>query len=103
MLPSLTLTGRLDPPPAKLSRAEKREWLSRAAVWFETAGDAVLAAELAEDVGGKSLLGVCYHPAAEDVEVRLSASGAVRVTAQTWPAGPGYHAYLAAALNAFAA
>src|SRR5262249_2740917 len=103
MLPHLTLTGHLDPPPAKLTRAEKREWLSRAAVWFETAGDAVLAAELAEDDDGKPLLCVSYHPAAEEVEVRLAASGAVRVTALTWPVGPGYHAYLGAALTAFAA
>lgn len=103
MLPHLTLTGHLHPPPAKLTPAEKREWLSRAAVWFETTGDAVLAAELAEDDDGRPLLGVSYHPAAEDVEVRLAASGVVRVTAQTWPVGPGYHAYLGAALNGFAA
>lgn len=103
MTPALTFTGRLDPTPAKLTRAEKRDWLARAAVWFETTGDAVLAAELSEDDDSKPVLCVCLHPAADDVEVRLAASGAVRVTARTWPVGPGYHAYLCAALNSFAA
>ena len=103
MLPTLTLTGRLDPVPAKLTPTEKRDWLARAAVWFETAGDAVLAAEPSEGDDGKPVLCVCYHPAADDVEVRLSQSGVVRVTARTWPAGPGYHAYLCAGLEAFAA
>ncbi len=102
MIPGLALTGRADVAEAKLSRTDVRDWLARAAVWFETVGDAVLDAQLDRDADGRPLLYVAFHPVASDVEVRFTASGVVRVIAQTWPAGPGYHAYLCNVLGAFA-
>ncbi len=102
MVPRLTLTGRVDLSGTKLARGEVREWLARAAVWFETVGDAVLDARLDRDGDGRTVLAASFHPAAEDVEVRLSPAGAVRVSAATFPAGPGYHAYLCGTLDAFA-
>ncbi|HVK18408.1 MAG TPA: hypothetical protein VM533_15840 [Fimbriiglobus sp.] len=101
MVPGLALTGRVELSGQKLARADVREWLARAAVWFETVGDAVLDARLDRD-GDRTVLSVTFHPAAEDVVVRLSSSGTVRLTANTWPAGPGYHAYLCGTLDAFA-
>jgi hypothetical protein len=79
-----------------------RDWLARGAVWFETAGDVVLDAQLACD-DGRPVLFVTLHPAADDVEVRLSSAGVVRLTGTTAPAGPGYHAYLCEVAAAFAA
>jgi hypothetical protein len=102
MIPGLTLTGRVDLSGAKLARGDVREWLAQAAVWFETVGDAVLDAQLDRDDDGRPVLLSSFHPAAEDVEVRLSAAGGVRVSAATSPAGPGYHAYLCGTLDAFA-
>jgi hypothetical protein len=101
MTPGLTLTGRVDLAGAKLTRAEARDWLARAAVWFETVGDVVLDAQLACDDGQPVLL-ITFHPAADDVEIRLSSAGMVRLTGATAPAGPGYHAYLCEVAAAFA-
>ncbi len=102
MTPGLAITGRADLAEAKLSRTDVRDWLARAAVWFETVGDAVLDAQLGRDADERPVLYVAFHPVAEDVEVRFTSSGVVRVVAQTWPAGPGYHAYLCGVLAAFA-
>jgi hypothetical protein len=101
MVPGLALTGRIDLSGQKLARADVREWLARAAVWFETVGDVVLDARL-ECGDGRPVLLVSFHPAADDAEVRLSPAGAVRVSAETWPAGPGYHAFLCGTLDALA-
>ena len=101
MTPGLTLTGRVELSGQKLARADVREWLARAAVWFETVGDAVLDAQLDRD-GDRPVVLVTFHPTADDVEVRLTSSGTVRVAARTSPAGPGYHAYLCGTLDAFA-
>ncbi len=101
MTPRLAFTGRVELSGQKLARADVREWLARAAVWFETVGDAVLDAQLNRD-GDRTVLLVTFHPTAEDVEVRLSPAGTVRVSARTLSAGPGYHAYLCGTLDAFA-
>ena len=37
----LSLTGHLELGDRKLSRSEARDWLARAAVWFEGVGDAL--------------------------------------------------------------
>ncbi|HEY1188234.1 MAG TPA: hypothetical protein VGE74_11285 [Gemmata sp.] len=89
----LSLIGRLE-PAERLSRTEARDWLSRAAVWFEGVGDAVLDARVVRDGDENPVLLVVMHPAAPAAEVRLGASGRLRVTAVTTPAGPGYHAHL---------
>ncbi|MFO0852363.1 MAG: hypothetical protein U0871_27955 [Gemmataceae bacterium] len=102
MTPGLTLTGRLDLSGAKLTKADARDWLARAAVWFEAVGDAVLAADVERDADDKPVLEIACHPAAPDAEIRVSASGVVRASAVTGPAGPGYHAHLCGLLTAFA-
>jgi len=102
MTPGLNLHGRIDLAGAKLSRADSRDWLARAAVWFETVGDAVLDTELVRHADDRSELLVSFHPAADPVEVRVASSGAVGIRAITGPAGPGYHAHLAGVLDAFA-
>jgi hypothetical protein len=89
----LSLTGQLD-VPERLSRADACDWLARAAVWFEGVGDAVLDARVVRDADEKPVLLVALHPAAAAAEVRLGASGRLRVTAATSPAGPGYHIHL---------
>jgi len=89
----LTLTGQLD-VAERLSRTNARDWLARAAVWFEGIGDAVLDARVVRDGDEKPVLLVVLHPAAPPVEVRLGASAKLRVSATTTPAGPGYHIYL---------
>src|SRR5262245_28535452 len=89
----LSLTGRLDTAD-RLSRAEARDWLAGAAVWFEGIGDAVLDARVVRDGEEKPVLLVVLHPAAPTVEVRLGASGRLRASATTTPAGPGYHIHL---------
>lgn len=100
---TLSLTGRPTAPAARFTRRSAREWLGRAAVWFEAAGDAVLDADLARDPRGNPVLVVALHPASPPAEARLGGSGRVRVTASTAPAGPGYHAFLCDLLRAFAA
>ncbi len=90
---TLSLTGQLDTAD-KLSRSEARDWLARAAVWFEGVGDTVLDARVVRDNEEKPVLLVALHPASPAVEVRLGASGRLRVSALTTPAGPGYHVYL---------
>lgn len=89
----LSLTGRHD-AAERLSRVEARDWLARAAVWFEGLGDAVLDARVVLDPQQKPVLLVLLHPASPAVEVRLGASARLRVSAATSPAGPGYHAHL---------
>jgi hypothetical protein len=89
----LSLTGQLDAQD-RLSRVEARDWLARAAVWFEGVGDAVLDARVVLDPQQRPVLLVLLHPAAPAAEVRLGASGKLRVSAATSPAGPGYHAHL---------
>ena len=100
--PGLSLTGRIDLAGAKLSRTDARDWLARAAVWFETVGDTVLDAQLGRDADDRPVLYATVHPAADDVEVRLSCDGTVRLTADTFAAGPGYHAHLAGLASALA-
>jgi hypothetical protein len=99
---TLSLTGRAELSDQRLSRAEARDWLARAAVWFEGVGDAVLDAREARDPEGRPVVLVSLHPAAAPVELRLGASGKVRAAATTTPAGPGYHAYLCDLLHQFA-
>lgn len=89
----LSLTGQLA-RTERLSRTEARDWLARAAVWFEGIGDAVLDARVVRDSEEKPILLVMLHPASPTVEVRLGGSGRIRVTATTSPAGPGYHIHL---------
>lgn len=98
----LSLTGQLA-PAERLTRADARDWLARAAVWFEGAGDAVLDARVVRDREAKPVLLVALHPAVPPAEVRLGASGRVRATAATAPAGPGYHAHLCGLLRQLAA
>jgi hypothetical protein len=90
----LSLTGQTDLGDHRLSRTEARDWLAGAAVWFEGVGDAVLDAQVYRDSTEKPVLLVVIHPASPPVEIRLGASGKVRISAVTTPAGPGYHQYL---------
>ena len=101
MAVGLALTGHL-PDGERLSRTEARDWLARAAMWFEAVGDAVLDTRLVRDADEKPILLAAFHPAAEPIELRLGASGKVRLAATTSPAGPGYHAYLCRTLKLFA-
>jgi hypothetical protein len=78
----------------RLSRVEARDWLARAAVWFEGIGDAVLDARVVLDSQEKPVLLIVLHPTSPAVEVRLGANGKLRATAITTPAGPGYHIHL---------
>lgn len=89
----LSLTGQLD-LTGRLSRAGARDWLARAAVWFEGIGDAVLDARVVRDPEERPVLLVALHPAAPAAEVRLGGGGRIRVSAVTAPAGPGYHIHL---------
>src|SRR5215210_5243558 len=99
---TLSLTGRADLSDHRLTRAEAREWLAKAAVWFESVGDAVLDARVVRDADEKAVLLVLLHPAASPAEIRLGGSGRVRVHAVTSPAGPGYHAHLCDTLDQLA-
>ena len=92
----LSLTGQIDlgSGDKRLSRSDARDWLARAAVWFEGVGDAVLDAQLVRDPEDKPVLLVVIHPASPPVEVRVGGSGKIRISATTTPAGPGYHQYL---------
>jgi hypothetical protein len=98
----LSLTGQTD-AAERLSRAEARDWLARAAVWFEGVGDAVLDARVVRDAEERPVLLVALHPAAPAAEVRLGASGKLRVSAATAVAGPGYHMYLCGLFRQMAA
>ena len=100
---TLSLTGHADHGPNRLSRADARDWLGRAAVWFEEVGDTVLEARVVRDGDEKPVLLVACHPAVPPAELRLGAGGRLRVTARTSPAGPGYHAHLCGLLRQFAA
>src|SRR5829696_7810048 len=99
---TLSLTGQLDTDD-KLSRTEARDWLAGAAVWFEGVGDAVLDARVVRDNEEKPVLLVVLHPASPPAEVRLGASGRLRVSAATTPTGPGYHIHLCDLLRQMAA
>ncbi len=92
----LSLIGQIDLGDGehRLSRGDARDWLARAAVWFEGVGDAVLDAQLVRDPEDKPVLLVVIQPASQPVEVRLGATGKIRISANTTPAGPGYHQYL---------
>jgi hypothetical protein len=100
---TLSLTGQVDTGPQRFSRAEARDWLGRAAVWFEQVGDTVLEALVIRVAEDKPVLLVACHSAVPPAELRLGAGGRLRVTAQTAPAGPGYHAHLCGLLRQFAA
>jgi hypothetical protein len=89
----LSLIGQLD-VAERLSRTEARDWLARAAVWFEGIGDAVLDARVVRDGEEKPVLLVVLHPASPAAEVRLGGGGRIRVSAITSPTGPGYHIHL---------
>ncbi len=97
----LSLAGVLG-SESKLRLTEIRDWLSRAAVWFEAAGDSVLETRLVRDYHGHPLLHVHFHPVAEPAQIRLGSSCKVSVHAKTTPAGPGYHAHLCELLIDFA-
>lgn len=101
MAVGLALAGTLT-QDHRVKLSEAREWLSRAAVWFESAGDAVLETRLNRDADDFPLLNVHFHPVAEPVHVRLGGSGKVSVHARTSPVGPGYHAHLCGMLKEFA-
>jgi len=90
---TLSLTFTLNRPD-RLSRLEAREWLARAAVWFEALGDVVLDAHVVFDREEKPVLLVTLHPTPPPIEIRLGASGKVRIEAETSSTGPGYYAYL---------
>ncbi len=90
----LSLTGHLALGDSRLSRTEARDWLARAAVWFEGVGDAVLDTRLMRDSEDRPVLLVDLHPVSPPVELRLRGSGKLQATAVTTPAGPGYHQYL---------
>lgn len=89
-------------PDHRVKLSEARDWLARAAVWFEAVGDAVLDTRLVRDAEERPLLQVSLHPVVEPVELRIGGSGRVKVSARTSPAGPGYHAHLVALLKQFA-
>jgi hypothetical protein len=91
---ALSLTGQIDLGDRRLSRGEARDWLAGAAAWFESLGDAVLDAQIMRNQEDKPVLLVTLHPSPPPVEIRLGASGKVRVAATTTPAGPGYHQHL---------
>jgi hypothetical protein len=95
----LSLTGQLDLGDGRLSRTEARDWLARAAVWFEGVGDAVLDARLVRDSEERPVLLVVLHPTSPAVELRVGGSGKIRVQAVTTPAGPGYHQHLCGLLR----
>ncbi len=97
----LSLTGHAEHGPNRLSRIDARDWLGRAAVWFEEVGDTVLEARVVRDGEEKPVLLVACHPAVPPAEIRLGAGGRLRVTARTSPAGPGYHAHLCGLLRQF--
>jgi hypothetical protein len=99
---TLSLTGQVDTGPQRFTRPEARDWLGRAAVWFEEVGDTVLEARVVRDGEEKPVLLVSSHTAVPPVELRLGAGGRLRVTARTTPAGPGYHAHLCGLLRQFA-
>jgi len=90
----LTFTGHINLGDRRLSRSEARDWLARAAVWFEGVGDAVIDTRLMRDSEDRPVLLVDLHPVSPPVELRLRGSGKLQVTATTTPAGPGYHQYL---------
>ncbi len=98
----LSVIGHAALAPHRLTRQEARDWLGKAAVWFEGLGDSVLDARVVRDAEEKPVLLVTFHPATTPVEIRLGASGRVRITAATTPAGPGYHAHLCQRLQQFA-
>jgi hypothetical protein len=102
MAVGLTLTAALATEERRFNAAAVRDWLARAAVWFEAVGDAVLDAHLDRDSEGRPHLRVAFHPAADDVDVRVSPGGRIKLIARTSPAGPGYHAYLCQLLKQFA-
>lgn len=99
---TLSLTGYPDPSGRKLTRGQARAWLAGAAVWFENRGDAVLDAHVVHGPEDRARLLVLMHPASPPVEIRIGASGRVRLSANTTPAGPGYHAFLCDTLDQFA-
>ncbi|HSQ55490.1 MAG TPA: hypothetical protein VLM40_07070 [Gemmata sp.] len=98
----LSLSGQLEVGERKLSRQEARDWLARAALWFEGVGDVVLDTRLMRDADDRPVLLVDLHPVSTPVEVRLAANGRLRVTAATTPAGPGYHQHLCKLLRQLA-
>ncbi|HJZ55138.1 MAG TPA: hypothetical protein VKE74_09280, partial [Gemmataceae bacterium] len=76
---TLSVTGRADLSADRITRSEACDWLARAAVWFEGVGDAVLDARVVRDPEDKPVLIVLMHPASPPAEIRLGASGRVRL------------------------
>ncbi|MBA4189854.1 MAG: hypothetical protein C0467_17870 [Planctomycetaceae bacterium] len=99
---ALSLTGHLTLGDRRLSRSEARDWLARAAVWFEGVGDAVIDTRLMRDGEDRPVLLVDLHPVSPPVELRLRGSGKIQATATTTPAGPGYHQHLCDLLHQLA-
>lgn len=83
------------PHDGKLKRAEARGWLERAGAWFGRHAEGVLLGRRPGRHDGKwPALLLRLHPAAEEAELWLTASGRLTVSATTSPVGPGYHVYL---------
>lgn len=98
----LTLTAGILKDDRRLAAIAVRDWLGRAATWFEALGDAVLDAHLDKDLEGRPHLRIRCHPAAEPIDVRLTSHGRLKLVARTSPVGPGYHIYLCGLLRQFA-
>lgn len=99
---AISLLGHVPLSPDRLTRSAARDWLARAAVWFEALGDCVLDTDLVRDSDDKPVLLASFHPAATPLELRLGGTGRVRANAITTPAGPGYHIHLCERLRQFA-
>jgi hypothetical protein len=99
---AFSLLGHIPLSADRLTRSAARDWLARAAVWFESLGDSILDARVVRDANEKPVLLAILHPAATPVELRLGGNGRVRVHAATTPAGPGYHIHLCERLRQFA-
>ena len=78
-------------------------WLNEVMQWVERTFDAQLAAAPFVDTDGTDpVLFLPMHPGAEPIEVAAPDRGAVRVSASTSSAGPGYHQFVCSILDALA-
>lgn len=86
-------------------RASAKKFLEQAADWFAASCASTLVDEpaLIEDENRALALHVRLHTAAPPLVLRAPRGRGVEAAAQTSPAGPGYHRYVADALRSFAA
>jgi hypothetical protein len=71
--------------------------------WLATAyPDAVRSTRRGAPVAGEAVLAVTLHPAAPELLVTASDAGRVTVSAETEPAGPGYHRFVGRLLERMA-